>query len=297
MYGKWEIEFSELEFEPRAPLGAGVQGIILPARFKNEQVACKIQYKDPAKPKFVFPFKREFDIMIKAGYHPNIVCLVGMAFSEDFGELLVLERCVKDLAGFLSLELRKQLDSQPSIRTQLLLDIAKGVQHLHSKDIIHSDLTSSNILIGENGSAKLSDFGLARTIDSSLMLTGNVFWAPREILPFKGTERIFSKAVDSHSFGTIIWETFTCLHPGYEFDGVEEYLAAMVDGYTLPFPSSCPEEWQELMLDCWNQNPLARPSFDQIVARIKQMEHACIPIPSLSLEGGTCRNNDGGYVD
>lgn len=88
--------------------------------------------------------------------------------------------------------------------------------YLHGKNIIHCDLKSSNVLIGENWTAKISDFGLSqarkcnqkqrRSIASKL---GTPQWMAPEVI----RNEKYENASDVYSFGIILWELLTCQIP------------------------------------------------------------------------------------
>jgi len=289
-FGKWEIQQDQILIESKTPLGKGIQGVVLPAKYLNEPVAVKCGHKEIIKQKFAFPFEREFNAMVTAGFHCNIVYLLGICFHESLGEMLVMERCHQNLSNWL-----RCVNLSSKMRSKILLDIARGVIHLHSKQILHCDLTSSNIMISSDGTAKLIDFGLSRSlVGPHSEITGNIFWSPREVLPIKDSPKIFSKAVDVYSFGIIIWETFSCLHPGYQFEDSQQFLQAVGAGYSLPMPSNCPPEWKTLIRDCCHEEPDMRPSFEDIVQRLKEMNTLYEPVSEFPLMEP--KNTEGGYI-
>ncbi len=148
VYGDWEVNYEQLLFEADAkPLGQGAQGYVLAAHYRDEPVAVKVSHKPSNKSKFIAPFGREINNMVIAGFHPNIVCLVGVCCHPLLGQLLVIERCQQTLKTWLDLARRKEFARNPKLRIKILLDIAKGMAYLHSRGLLHCDLTSSNILV------------------------------------------------------------------------------------------------------------------------------------------------------
>lgn len=99
----------------------------------------------------------------------------------------------------------------PSVKRvlQLMLDIARGLEYLHTRSpaIIHRDCKSSNILINRSGTAKVGDFGLARVKNSTRSmirsLVGTVNWQAPEL--WKPNPR-YDYKVDVFSAAMVYWE-------------------------------------------------------------------------------------------
>src|SRR5262249_12616717 len=108
-------------------------------------------------------------------HHPNIVEIYEVG-ATDGTPYVVLE-----LVGGGSLA--KLLDGTPlpARRTaELMLDLARAVQHAHERGILHRDLKPANVLLTEEGTPKITDFGLARPLaaDRGDTRTGDVLGTP-----------------------------------------------------------------------------------------------------------------------
>ena len=115
---------------------------------KDEQgMACQLRYKYAVK---------EIDIH-KMLHHENIVKALGYHTSPDKTELLLQFMPDTFHKRMCCTNTKKSYDLEEKIR--LLLNICDGLAYLHDKHYIHLDLNSTNVLIDENGIAKLSDFG------------------------------------------------------------------------------------------------------------------------------------------
>uniref|UniRef100_A0AAR5NYT4 Protein kinase domain-containing protein n=1 Tax=Dendroctonus ponderosae TaxID=77166 RepID=A0AAR5NYT4_DENPD len=82
-------------------------------------------------------------------------------------------------------------------------------------------------------------------------------------------DRVFSTQSDVWSYGIVLWEFFSLArtpYPGREAD--ERLYQKLVDGYRMESPPLAPEYIYQIMQDCWNVKPLARPSFKKLAMSI-----------------------------
>jgi WD40 repeat protein len=112
--------------------------------------------------------------------------------------------------------LAQQLDGTPlppRRAAELLLDLARAVQHAHEQGIVHRDLKPANVLLTETGVAKIADFGLAKLLDVELghTHTGAVLGSPSYMAPeqAEGNVRAIGPATDVYALGAILYELLT----------------------------------------------------------------------------------------
>jgi hypothetical protein len=112
--------------------------------------------------------------------------------------------------------LAQQLDGTPMAprrAAELLLDLARALQHAHEKGIVHRDLKPANVLLTEGGVAKIADFGLAKLLDAEYAhtKTGAVLGSPSYMAPEQagGLVRAISPATDVYALGAILYELLT----------------------------------------------------------------------------------------
>ncbi|XP_050691349.1 vascular endothelial growth factor receptor 1-like isoform X2 [Eriocheir sinensis] len=152
--------------------------------------------------------------------------------------------------------------------------IAKGMEYLAFKKVLHGDLAARNVLLAENNVVKISDFGLAKDIykNKNYKKTGDgpvpVKWLAVECL----RDGVFSTQSDVWSFGVVMWEIFSLGQIPYscsDFD--ESFILKLEKGVRLEQPRYATYGLYRLMLNCWNSDPMERPSFTALEANLGDM--------------------------
>ncbi|KAF7373420.1 Kinase-like protein [Mycena sanguinolenta] len=184
---------------------------------------------------------------------------------------------------------------------KFLYEIAQGLQYLHSCGIVHGDLRGSNILIDEDWSACLADFGLSILSDATATSTnqgGSLYWmAPELLAPDRfGMKFTRTPASDVFAFGCVCFELYTGRPP---FGDLPE-PAALIKVITgkrqersFSHPAMSDLLWQHITT-CWDQNPIARPITEIVVqknglASFGHVVNAPLSVPSVL--GSTSHNN------
>ncbi|KAF8189991.1 kinase-like protein, partial [Mycena galopus ATCC 62051] len=164
---------------------------------------------------------------------------------------------------------------------RLLLEIAQGLDYLHSMNVVHGDLRGTNILISEDGEACLSDFGLATTISdadstagmlsSSSNRGGSARWFAPELIEPKsfGCER-FSRttASDVYAYACVCLELYTGSPPFAHLPDVAAMLRVIADERPEQPPTMSAALW-ELVTTAWARDFRARPSIHDIALALE----------------------------
>eukprot|EP00090_Calanus_glacialis_P001341 TRINITY_DN1094_c0_g1_i1.p1 TRINITY_DN1094_c0_g1~~TRINITY_DN1094_c0_g1_i1.p1 ORF type:complete len:376 (-),score=50.41 TRINITY_DN1094_c0_g1_i1:496-1623(-) len=227
-------------------IGTGAYGTVYKAEdLKNNEIVAmkkvRIALTEDGVPMSVL---REISLLRHLGKynHPNIVRLVdichGPRYDREMVLYLVFEHVDQDLNAYLERCPPPGLGAEKI--KDLMWQILCGVDFLHSHRIVHRDIKPQNILLSNDGTLKLADFGLARIYDFNALLTSTVvtLWyrAPEVLL---GTT--YATPVDMWSVGCIFAELFTRkpLFPGqYEVD----QLAKIFEMLGTPSESEWPDD-------------------------------------------------------
>jgi len=149
-----------------------------------------------------------------------------------------------------------------------MFQIASGMEEIHKVGIIHSDLSSLNILLTKTFDIKISDFGFSIINKEVEGGNGALTWrAPETILKRSKTKQTVSctNKIDIWSFGIIVWELFHVPDLPYGM-ALEDDIRKSILNADLPI-IKCEEKYSKLIRSCLSQNPADRPSFTEIIQK------------------------------
>jgi len=189
-------------------LGEGGFGSVYKGRGPDGMVAIKKSTQDKTmKLLCTFNLSKGGDIgqEIKAlkmfSGHPNIVCIKDYAFvNKDV--YIIMEYCEGNLYKLLK---KSRLSEHKALT--YLIQMAKGLQHIHQKGLIHRDMKPQNILLS-SGICKIADFGLATFKNH----TGEVAGTDGYIAPESYTGK-YGPKTDIYALGFILWDMLSGIRP------------------------------------------------------------------------------------
>jgi serine/threonine protein kinase len=192
--------------------------------------------------------------------HPNVV-LVFDYYQTSSNYYIVME-FINGVNLRRYLQVKGILDTD---RTVIIAhDVALGLEAAHSRGIVHRDVKPHNILVGRDGSIKLTDFGIAsfyRELDlTKLTAIGQVLGTPRYFAPEQAQREAMSPATDIYALGIVMYEMITGCTP---FDGDSHIALAMQHILKPPPPPShlkpdIPPALEEIIMCCLEKSPEKR---------------------------------------
>ena len=215
--------------------------------------------------------------------HPHITQQLAMLDKSESTPVLLMEQMWMSLTVFVT---NKHSHHD---KISILRDAACGLHHIHKKDIVHCDLTGDNILLTENLTAKLADFGRATRGQQLFLkyLPENLDHVPPEIFePYSKASR--STKVDVFSFGCVIIHTFIEECPVPDFDKLVETSEvgrykkhSEVERRSIclkKFKNNCNStKLHDIVLKCLQDNPDCRPTAATLLSLLENQLVTIIP--------------------
>jgi len=153
--------------------------------------------------------------------------------------------------------------------------IAKGINYLHSKGIIHGHITSKNILVTDNMEPLITDyafFNLKKLANVFLKYRNKNAYSAPEILKENKDVNLFCTdyAIDSYSYGILLWEIYRSTQP-FNVSMYAVYKIVVEDDLRPEISKNFHSGFANLIKSCWDKNKEKRPDFNKILNTLEQI--------------------------
>ena len=236
----------------------------------GRKVALKLLHRRFAEdPGFVERFRRE--AQAAAGLqHPNVVSVYDRG-EFDGTYYIAMEylpgRTLKQL-------IREEAPLDPVRAIDITVEILKAARFAHRRGVIHRDLKPHNVIIDENDTAKVTDFGIARAGASDMTETGSIMGTAQYLSPEQAQGHAVSAGSDLYSIGVVLYELLTGRVP---FDAEAAVTIALKHVSEAPTPPSVinpavPPDLERVVLWTLDKDPARRPAdADQLIAALEDV--------------------------
>ena len=276
------------KYEKKNSIGSGSYGKVFKIQSKETKkyyaakvlVLNKENYTEDKKDFFKY-IQRELGLLDQIK-HPCILRFHGFCNHDFDGNHFptIITEYEKNDTLFAMLRLKKKgkapSEFDDTIKYIVMYGIARGMEFLHQKKVIHRDLKSVNILLNKDFFPIIADFGLAKITDPDhptyqSTSCGTLIYQAPEIL----TGDKFSYPVDVYAYSIILYEISTELIPYGKISNTN-CLHSLVPGNFRPEfpPEGIDDDMKSLIEECWDKDPDKRPNFTSIVHTLQNESFA-----------------------
>ncbi len=199
-------------------------------RLLDRQIAVKILHPHFTEDEeYVERFRREARAVAQLS-HPSIVTVIDRG--EDEGRQYIVFEYVE---GENLKQLLERTGPMPvGEALELALQMGRALAFAHSRGLVHRDVKPQNVLLNADGQAKMTDFGIARSVDvQGMTITGTVLGTSEYIAPEQARGQQVDAQTDVYSLGVVLYEL---LVGGVPYEG-ETFVTVALKHVNEPLPS------------------------------------------------------------
>ena len=147
---------------------------------------------------------------------------------------------------------------------QYFYQICRGLQYIHSKNIIHRDIKSQNIFLMKNGKIKIGDFGIAKALTNTKNNATTIIGTPYYFSPEIINGEPYDYKTDIWSLGVVLYE-MCCLKLPFEANNIAQLSIKIMKGNFAPIPSKYSKNMSDLIKRMLNIDKKLRPDISEVM--------------------------------
>ncbi|GER47879.1 protein kinase [Striga asiatica] len=259
----WEIDWRLLKMGEK--IAAGSCGDLYRGVYLGRDVAIKVLRSEHLNKSLEAEFAQEVAILRQV-HHENVVRFIGAC--TKLPHLCIVTDYTPGGSLYEYLHKNHHVLKLPQL-LKFAIDICRGMEYLHQKNVIHRDLKTANLLMDTHNVVKVADFGVARFQNKGGVMTaetGTYRWMAPEVI----NHQPYDQKADVFSFAIVLWELVTAKVP---YDTMTPLQAALGvrQGLRPELPKSANPKLLGLMQRCWAALPSDRPSFSVILVELEEL--------------------------
>jgi serine/threonine-protein kinase len=191
--------------------------------------------------------------------HPNIVTLFDIGETEEKVPFLAMEYVEGETVSDVLNEGRR---FRPEQVIGLVSQMAAAIDYAHAKGVIHRDIKPSNLIVHEGEKVKVTDFGIAKMVDSEITHSGSLLGTPSYMSPEQAMGESLDNRSDLFSLGVVAFEMLSGQQP-FPGNNVTSILYKLVHADPVRPPNLevlglLPDKWHQVFSKILSKNPADR---------------------------------------
>ena len=258
----------------RHELSEDWEGVWIPNPSVHNKFKIRIKKPHPLSSMTQSDFLQMASLM-KGLHHDSIIQFYGVCTTAE--PIYIITEAMLD-GNLLDFFTRRRIKLTSHQKSNISKQVAEGMAYLENKNIVHRDLAARNILTGDKLSCKVANFETAIDLKTESIFKETRFILSKWTAPEAAMQKKFSIKSDVWSFGVFLYEVVTHGRPPYPDKSIDQVHESVQQGYRMPQPFyDCPNELYQLMLKCWQDDPIDRPTFWTLHQQLQRYSKANDP--------------------